>query len=111
MAHDEGLAQLMRDDLAGVTGLREQKMFGGLCFMKDGHMLCGVHKAGAMYRVGKPRSAAALAIPGASVMTMTGRAMPAIVDVTPEAMADDAARAAWLALALENVAQLAPKDT
>ncbi|MBT8425743.1 MAG: TfoX/Sxy family protein, partial [Silicimonas sp.] len=39
-------------------------MFGGLCFMKDGLMLCGVHKGGGMFRVGKPRQAAAEAIDG-----------------------------------------------
>ena len=29
MAYDEGLASLMRDDLAEVDGISEKKMFGG----------------------------------------------------------------------------------
>ncbi len=111
MAYDEGLVQMMREDLAGYPNIREVKMFGGLCFMKDGHMLCGVHKGGAMYRVGKERSAAALALPGAKIMDMTGRQMPAIVDIAPDAVADDDLRAQWLALALQNVSSLPPKDT
>ena len=61
MAYDEGLAELMRGDLAGVPGITEKKMFGGLCFLLDGNMLCGVHKGGGMFRVGKDNEAAALA--------------------------------------------------
>ena len=109
MAYDEGLAQLLRDDLAGHTGLREQRMFGGLCFMKDGHMLCGVLRDAAMFRVGKPRTDAALALGDARIMDMTGRPMPAIVEVPGAAVADDTRRAQWLALCLENVASLPPK--
>ncbi|MCB1332249.1 MAG: TfoX/Sxy family protein [Roseivivax sp.] len=109
MAYDAGMAETMRQDLDGIDAVREVPMFGGLCFLKDGHMLCGVHKGGAMYRVGKPRSAEALSLGDARVMAMTGRAMPAIVDIAPEGFADDARRARWLALALENVAGLPPK--
>ena len=41
MAYDEGLAQIFRDDLAAQDGISEKKMFGGLCFLNNGHMLCG----------------------------------------------------------------------
>ncbi len=53
MAYDEGAAALLRDELVGTGEVREQKMFGGLCFMVNGHMVCGVHKGGGMFRVGK----------------------------------------------------------
>lgn len=109
MAYDEGLAQILRDDLAEHDDLREVRMFGGLCFMKSGHMLCGVLKSGGLFRVGKDRSAEALTLPGARIMDMTGRQMPAIIEVTPEAMSDDSLRAQWMALALANVAALPPK--
>ncbi|MDZ4088009.1 MAG: TfoX/Sxy family protein [Tabrizicola sp.] len=52
MSFDPGLAQLLRDDLAGEP-VTEQKMFGGLCFLSGGHMICGVHRGGTMFRVGK----------------------------------------------------------
>lgn len=109
MAYDIGLVELMREDLGEKPGLVEKKMFGGLCFMLDGHMLCGVHKDGAMYRVGKPREAAALDIAGAKPMDFTGRKMGGFVDVDSEAMADDDARHALLRLAMLNVAELGPK--
>ena len=38
MPYDEGLAQIMRDDLCDVIGISEKKMFGGLAFMYVGHI-------------------------------------------------------------------------
>ncbi|MCT8160390.1 TfoX/Sxy family protein [Pseudoruegeria sp. SHC-113] len=106
MAYDEGLAQLMRDDLAGQDGISEKKMFGGLCFLLHGYMVCGVHAGGGMFRVGKPREAEALAIKGAAPLSFTGRPMGGMVEVTDEALADDPRRAQWIALALTNAASL-----
>ena len=106
MPYDEGLAEILRADLTDVPGIAEKRMFGGLCFMKDGHMLCGVHKGGGMFRVGKDRHAAALAVRGAGPMQFTGRPMGDLVDVTDDAMADDARRGRLMALALQNVAEL-----
>jgi hypothetical protein len=91
MAYDEGLAQLMRDDLADRPGIAEKKMFGGIC------------------RVGKEREAAALAIEGAGEMTFTGRRMSGMVDVSEDCLSDEDARAALMALALANAAALPPK--
>ena len=110
MAYDEGLAALLRDDLAGADGIVEKRMFGGLAFMKDGHMLCGVHTGGGMFRVGKPNEAAALALDGVTPMAFTGRPMGGLVDADDEAMADDERRGRLMALALENVASLPPRD-
>ncbi len=62
MAFDPGLAQLLRNDMAGQS-ITEKKMFGGLCFLSKGHMICGVHRGGTMYRVGKCGYGAALACP------------------------------------------------
>ena len=109
MAYDEGLADILRGDLAAFSVIEEKRMFGGLCFMKDGHMLCGVHKGGGMFRVGKSRHAEALAIDGAGPMQFTGRPMGGLVDVTDEALADDARRGRLMALALANVRELGPK--
>ncbi len=109
MAYDSGLAELMRQDLGQRDDLMERKMFGGLCFMLQGHMLCGVHKGGAMFRVGKPRMAQALALPGVKTMEFTKRPMGGFVDVSEQAMGDDTLRATLMALACENVASLPPK--
>ena len=64
MAYDNGLAEILRDALAEMNGITERKMFGGLCFMWNGNMLCGVHAKGGMARVGKDQMDMALAIDG-----------------------------------------------
>ncbi|MCC6517915.1 MAG: TfoX/Sxy family protein [Tabrizicola sp.] len=108
MAFDPGLAQLLRDDLAGEA-ITEKKMFGGLCFLSGGHMICGLHKGGTMYRVGKDSYAAALALPGVRPMLMANRPMAAMVTLSLEDSAEDAIRAPVLALALATVRALPPK--
>lgn len=108
MPYDEGLAQLLRDDLSDRE-IVEKKMFGGLAFMHRGHMLCGIHRGGGMFRVGKAREAAALTVAGARPMSFTGRPMPGMVETGPEPLADDDRRGRLLALALAFNAEQPPK--
>lgn len=63
MAYSEKHAQIFRTALDGIGGITENRMFGGLCFLLNGNMLCGVHKDGGMARVGKDNEAAALELP------------------------------------------------
>lgn len=86
MAYDEGLAQIMRDDLCNVIGISEKKMFGGLAFMYASHMVCGIHKDDAMFRVGKDQEAEAKAIEGAGDIMFSGRKMGGLIDVTDDMM-------------------------
>jgi hypothetical protein len=108
MAYDEGLAQLMRDELAEEP-FAEKKMFGGLCFLLHGNMVCGVHKGGAMFRVGKPNDAAARAIEGVGPMLFTGKAMQGFVECDDAVMVDDARRDTLIALSLGYAKSLPPK--
>jgi hypothetical protein len=109
MAYDEGLAQTFRDALADRSGVSERKMFGGLCFMLNGNMLCCTYRDGGMYRVGKGNETAVLALPHVRPMTMTGRPMPGLVDVDRIAIDDDALRDRLMRLALDFVEALPPK--
>jgi TfoX/Sxy family transcriptional regulator of competence genes len=108
MAFDPGLAQLLRDDLAGEP-ITEKKMFGGLCFLSQGNMICGLHKGGTMYRVGKESYASALALPGVRPMKMADRQMAAMVELSLDDSADAAKRGPVLALAMATVRALPPK--
>ena len=109
MAYDEGLAEILRGDLAETAGVSEKKMFGGLCFLLNGNMLCGVHQGGGMFRVGKDNEAAAMDVDGAGPMTFTGRKMGGMVDVTDNLLADDARRGQVMALAMDFVGALPAK--
>ena len=108
MAFDPGLAQLLRDDLADETVI-EKKMFGGLCFLSQGNMICGLHKGGTMYRVGKDAYATALALPGVRPMMMADRPMASMVELSLEDGADEAKRAPVLDFAKATVRALPPK--
>ncbi len=113
MAIDEGVIELLRGDLEGIGGITEKRMFGGLAFLLNGNMLCGVHGeaagGGAMYRVGAANHARALERPGAGPMTFTGRAIGTMISVSPEGLGDDESRRIWQALALEFVKSLPAK--
>ncbi len=108
MAYDAGLAQLLREDLIGEP-FAEKKMFGGLAFLIGGHMVCGIHKGGAMFRVGKTGYPLALAVPGVTPMMFTGRPMGGMVDCSDDACIDDARRSRLMMLALQAVRALPPK--
>ncbi|MGR3636645.1 MAG: TfoX/Sxy family protein [Shimia sp.] len=109
MPYDEGHATLMREELVDIEGITEKKMFGGLCFLLHGNMVCGVHKGGGMARVGKSREAEALAIDGVDPLSFTGRPMGGMVDISEDLLADDDRRAEVIALALTNARSLPPK--
>lgn len=109
MAYDDGLAELLRNELADAPGISEKKMFGGLCFLLNGHMVCGVHKDGGMARVGKAAEPEALKIAGVSPLSFTGRPMGGMVDVAEDSFADDALRAEIVAMALAYAKTLPPK--
>lgn len=52
MAYDQNLANRVKAILKGRRSVTEQKMFGGLCFMVNGNMACGVEKNKLVVRVG-----------------------------------------------------------
>lgn len=114
MAYDPGHETLLREDMGAALGpradeLSERRMFGGLCFMLAGNMLCGVHKNGLMYRVGKDRAAQALDLPGAAPMAFTGRPMGGMIELYEDDLEREDTRAGLLALAVEFVDTLPAK--
>ncbi len=108
MALDEALTERLRGALAGRKALSETRMFGGICFMLNGNMLCGVHKDRLIFRVGKDQDAEALSRPGARPMDITRRVMPGFVFVDPDSC-DTRGLKAWVELAENYVGKLSPK--
>ncbi len=109
MAYDEDHAELLRAALHDEPGITEKKMFGGLCFLKNGNMVCGVHKDGGMARVGKEAEASALEIEGISPLSFTGRKMGGMVDVDAGVFEDEGLRTQIVEMALAYARTLPPK--
>jgi len=109
MAYDENAAQRLRAELGTLPGLTEKKMFGGICFLLGGNMVCGVLGDDLIMRVGAAQHAASLAQPGARVFNFSRKPMAGWVTVAPEgyAAADDLAR--WVELAVVYVGSLPAK--
>jgi hypothetical protein len=66
-------------------------MFGGLCFMVNGAMCCGITETDFMVRVGPERYENALAEPYARSRDFTGRPLTGMVYVAREGVATDPA--------------------
>ncbi len=96
MAYAELLAERVRIAIGPHDGLSERKMFGGLAFMLNGNMCCGVVKDELMVRVGADQQEDALAQPHARPMDFTGRPMRSMVYVDPDGFRADDALAAWV---------------
>lgn len=76
VAHDEELAERIRDELGGQPGVTEMKMFGGLAFLVDGKMAVAASgEGGLLVRVDPQESAKLVSSGRARPMEMRGRAM------------------------------------
>jgi hypothetical protein len=71
-------------------------MFGGTCYLHNGHMFCGVYKEYLILRLGEGAAREAMGRPHVKPMDITGRPMKGWVMVAPEGYSEAADLAAWL---------------
>jgi len=111
MAYDKDLAARMFQIMAAMNppGLAEKKMFGGVGFLVQGNMACGVHQDGLIVRVGSEGYMDALNRPGAHPFDMTGRPMSGWVSVKPSGFQSDEVLKEWVDLGLQFALTLPPK--
>ena len=84
MAYDLELAERIRTVLAGQA-IVEKKMFGGIGFMLNGNMVCGIHKNDLMLHVAAADTNVLLKRPGAKPFEMRDKPMQGWVLVDPAA--------------------------
>lgn len=108
MAYDEFLADRIRKILReSKADFYEKKMFGGLCFMVDDKMCCGIHFDKKkqtdllMARIGEEALPEALPRPGCHPMDFTGRPMKGYVFISPEGFDADKDMEYWVHLCLK----------
>jgi len=109
MAYDEKLADRLRAAFKGRKGVEEKRMFGGIAFMLNGHMACGVTGKKLMVRTGADAWESALERPHVMQMDFTGRSIVGMVFVEPAGCATQAQVAAWTDLAAKVALAKPPK--
>ncbi|GAB2877811.1 TfoX/Sxy family protein [Microbulbifer echini] len=107
MAYNETLVEKVRNLLQGNQGLSEKQMFGGLAFMLNGNMACGVVGEELMVRVGPDNYQDALAERYTRPMDYTGRPLKGMVYVEEDAV--EQALDDWVNRGAEFAGSLPPK--
>lgn len=107
MSYNKQLAKKVREILHGNDGLSEKPLFGGLAFMLNGNMACGVVGEELMVRVGPENYQEALGQRYTRPMDYTGRPIKGMVYVEEDAVAADLDD--WVSRGAEFAGSLPPK--
>jgi len=105
----EELSDRIRALLAPHLPITEQKMFGGLVFLRRGNMAVGIVGHELLVRVGREDWAEALSRSHTREFDMTGRVMRSMVCVRVDGIAEDGDLADWLDRGFAFAGDLPPK--
>ena len=87
MAYDEYLEERIDQILnSKKVEYLSKKMMGGLCYMMNDKMLCGIIKEQLMARIGPNGYEDALKVEGVNIMNFTGRSMKGYVFIDMDAI-------------------------
>lgn len=109
MAFDNALAARIRKRLGKRKGLAEKQMFGGLAFLLNGNMACGVHGQEMIVRLAPVETDKALDQKHTRVFDLSGRPMKGWILVEREGLKSDAALAQWIDTGVSYAASLPRK--
>jgi TfoX/Sxy family transcriptional regulator of competence genes len=96
MPFDEELAERIRKMLRRTADITERKMFGGLAFMCQGKMCCGIVGRDLMVRVREKDMSSALRQPHVRPMDFTGKPLRGFVYVAPPGVATERSLQEWV---------------
>lgn len=110
MAYDEDLANLIREVISTHRGVTEKKMFGGLGFMVDGHMVVAAKRGGGLLaRCDPAESEALITKPHVSRMVMGGREMEGWLAIEDEGVRTKRQLEPWVKRGVAYAVSLPPK--
>ena len=89
LTYDPKTAERVRILLSGRPDVVEKKMVGGLSFLVNGNMCCGVTGTALMIRVGREAREQTLREPHVRPMVLGGRSLSAFVCLDPPGFAAD----------------------
>src|SRR2546426_11516909 len=110
MAFDEKLAARIRKRLSRKKGVTEKKMFGGIAFLLNGNMSCGVHGEEMIVRLAPDATDAALVQKHTRVFDLSGgRQMKGWILIDPHGLRTDKKLAKWVETGVSYAASLPAK--
>jgi len=110
MVFDNHLAERVGQILKNKN-LVEKKMFGGVGFLINGNMACGVHGDNLIVRVGNDQYQKLLSHPSVKPFDLTGKPMTGWAEVIPTGTSDDKELEHWVRLGVEFACTLPPKQS
>ena len=96
MGYDEGLAFRIEEYLEQFEEVYPKKMFGGICWMINGNIACGIFEESLISRVGPELYQSSLKADGVREFDITGRPMTGWVIVSEDAIAEDTDLIIWI---------------
>ena len=108
MAYDEKLANRIRKTISRRKGITEKKMFGGLSFLLNGKMCCGVLKDILVVRVNPKESDVLLKKPHVRPMDFTSRPMKGFLYVSADGYKTEKQLSAWVERSVDFVSSNLP---
>ncbi|SRR6266511_93168 len=108
MAYDLKLAERIRSHLDGVP-VAEKKIFGGIGFLLNRNMACGVNKDDLILRVDPEKHTVLLKKPHVRPFDLTGRPMKGWLLVEPEGVKTDKQLSTWVKEGIEFASTLPTK--
>ena len=110
MAYDEDLAERLREQLAAVDGISEQKMFGGLAFLLHGNMAVAASgQGGLLLRCDPADTDRHVTAAGVDRFVMRGREMDGWLRVDAAAARTARQLAKWVGVGVHYAGSLPPK--
>jgi hypothetical protein len=109
MAFDPVLFGRVREILRGLPGARDKKMFGGVCFLVQGNMACGIVGDDLIVRLPPAEVGEALSRPHVRPFDFTGRPLAGWVYVGIAALAGEADLEGWVRRGVDLALSLPPK--
>jgi hypothetical protein len=110
MAYDEGLANRIREAVAGEAGVTEKRMFGGLAFLVHGNMAVSASSQGGLLLRIDPADAETLTqCPGVRRFEMRGREMDGWLGIDSDVVASDGDLQHWVDIGVAYARSLPAK--
>ena len=109
MVYDETLANRVRKAIGKNRQVTEKHMFGGLSFLFNKKMFCGILKDDLVLRMSHEQTEGALKNPDVRPMDFTGHPMKGFVYLNKNGCKSDKSLKQWIQLSMDYVLTLQAK--